>query len=65
MIFSEVEEEGDNPIVVQDSFHSQFQLQTDKYQDNNNYFQYHDVFINDHRWWPYHSPHQFKYLTLE
>ena len=41
------DEYGSNPIRILDQFHSQFQLETTKYIDNNNFIRPHHIHLSD------------------
>ena len=52
------------PLHMYDQFHSQFQLQTDKYRDSNNFLMKNRVVTRDDRWLPYIQD-EYTFLKIE
>ena len=56
---------GEIPTHVGDTFHSQFQLKTGYYRDNNNFLKINNVETKDERYHTYKDPLKYKYLNLD
>ena len=55
---------GRKPTYVEDTFHSQFQLNLNTYIDSNNYIQHNSIDTKENRLAPYFDGDQYQFLTI-